>query len=959
MKQVLPGLAKRALAFMLAFVLLLSLVPSLPLAAHAAVQTDGWEYNDDYKSVYKTAEFNSADADLIFENDQPYDWQVKFAHIFGKSGSSISPTLTATVTDENGNTIGNPIIKDDNKLYYGKEYVILDASEFTALTKDLAGKFTLVMEMKNGSTFMARLTKTFSRKISVSIESSVSSRSNPDKVFTFADPIDLVLNIKQTSGVAAAYNAAVTVTNASGSELLAARGLTLPASTNITLSVKDLVNLPAITTAGAYKVNLTLTDSKGATQHQSSHSFSVVALKDNLTATITSPTSANMVFNDVTPDIVLNLQKTDGLAESFNAHILITNEKGTTALNGNFTANVPATGTATITPGMGNVKAVGTYTVVATITDDAGNYRGTATATFTIKSGTPMAVTVTNSNPTKLGNIYSTASGSDINMRLAITHKASANQTVTIKFVGTINGKECEQTITTTELGSTGYKTVSVTGKLMPYGVYENVALAVFDSYGNELWRDTKTYSFSRIPTANDPGDLPLMNMNVHFTNMDTTPMLDQIKLSAMAGNNMWRSTIRWETVEKNLGELKMTGDIQSVMEQTKSSGAQALIILAYGNDLYGKNDPDNDAWLAAYARYCGFVADQIARYYPNQVVGFEIWNEWNNSSMSKVPDASDRTGDKYAKVVIAASKAIRDAVKAVNNEKGTRVSFKIIGGVTSGDGSQTNTKTGEFIEAMLGTPGFLDAVDGISFHTYPSVETTKWTDKLADRRIFEFVSPAEYDFVSRLENFKGYLKAANAPDDLEIWLTETSWCTNEEREESTSDGDTHIKYGVTEEQAAAYMVQLYTWALADGSIDRIFWYDLLNDRDDDTKAWANNLTECNYGMLHCVYDSKGVPQSYSAKLGYVAMCALSGKLGNATYKGTVSLGDGVSAYKFTVGSKTVIVAWTNSATTKTLNCSGSMTVTDMYGNATSSLTSTTLSECPVYIEYSGTLSIG
>ena len=88
-------------------------------------------------------------------------------------------------------------------------------------------------------------------------------------------------------------------------------------------------------------------------------------------------------------------------------------------------------------------------------------------------------------------------------------------------------------------------------------------------------------------------------------------------------------------------------------------------------------------------------------------------------------------------------------------------------------------------------------------------------------------------------------------------------------------------------------------------------------------------------------------------------MCALSSMLGGAANGKEVTLGNGVQAYSFTVDGKTMVVAWTTSDTTKTLNCSGSMTVTDMYGNASNNLTSATLSQCPIYIVYSGTLTVG
>jgi hypothetical protein len=135
-----------------------------------------------------------------------------------------------------------------------------------------------------------------------------------------------------------------------------------------------------------------------------------------------------------------------------------------------------------------------------------------------------------------------------------------------------------------------------------------------------------------------------------------------------------------------------------------------------------------------------------------------------------------------------------------------------------------------------------------------------------------------------------------------------------------------------------------------------------MNDISSQTGIWANNQTESNYGLIHNWDNSGDQPLAYSAKPGYVTMCALSSMLGDATYKDTLNLGSGIEAYEFTdKNGNDLVVAWTTSDTTKTLSCSGTMTVTDMYGNTTSNLTIATLSECPIYITYSdsGTLSVG
>ena len=944
MKHKFPTVAKRILAFTLALVLLLSLVPTLTLTADAAVETDGWEYNTKYQAYYSTAAFSSADTDLIFEDDQAYDWKVLFKQSYAK----LSVSVTATVTDSNGTQIGDTVTKS-NSLSANIEYTILEASDFTALTTDLYGEFTVTMEMYTGSIFMAKMTKTFRRVSTNPIEVSVSSRSNPDNAFTFADPIDLVLNIKKNDGVAVAYNAAVTVTKGS-TEVLAARGVSLPASTNIVLSVKDLVNLPAITTAGTYKVNLTLTDSTGAVKHQASFPFYVVALSGNLTTTIASASGAGTTFNSMVPDMVVNLTKTDSIPEALITAVTVKNSSGTVVYSNTFNTT---DATATVTPDLSGLATTGTFTMTAVVTDDAGNARGSASATFTRTNTTPMTYTLTNNNDDNAGNIY--ASSDDFSLTLKITHKASASQVMSVKAVGTLNGQPWESSVKKATLSSySGTATVTINGSMLgSYGIFEDVSLVVCNSSGAQLVQTSETYSFSRVLDTSTPGNLPLLNINDHFTSGkgDATT---KITLAAQTGANMWRASIPWSSTEKEQGVYSMPSTVKEVMDTTKEQGMQALVLLAYENDIYGEVNPTSSTWVNAYANYCYYVAKTMAEYYPDQVVGFEIWNEWNHATMSKIDNKAYRTGDNYATVVKAASAKIRQ----VNSEYGT--SFKVIAGATAGDGyGESNSNT--FIHAMLGTSGFVDAVDGISFHTYSSREqTTSYNNP----RIFEYISPAEHDFAARISNFNSILSQYGASG-KEVWITETGWTTNEVPEETdyTSDGKVHITYGADEVDAAAYIVQLYTWALANGTVDRIFWYDFMNDISNQTGIWANNQTESNYGLIHNWNNSDSQPLAYSAKAGYVTMCALGSKLGNVTYHSTLSLGDGVYAYQFTKsGGGYIAVVWTD-GTAKTLNAtlSKSITVSDMYGNATTysaGSAALALSEAPIYIEYtSGAIS--
>lgn len=271
MKKILK-LWKGALALALVLGILLSLFPVAVNAEH----TGTWTYTPSSYS-WITGSFQSADEDLIFENAQPYDWLVMITP--GKSPPETAQ-IEASIKDANGNLVSscNTTVTG---LTQHEDNILCTADDFPGLTTELSGTFTLNLKLISKGKTYATLVQTFSREIVETVQVSMSSRSNPSKIFTVADPIDLVLNIKKVDGIAEGFNAALTVTGSQGKELLAARGVYLPASTNISLILKDLVNIPAITDPGSYQVNLTLTDLSGTIRQQITLPFTVIGLDLN------------------------------------------------------------------------------------------------------------------------------------------------------------------------------------------------------------------------------------------------------------------------------------------------------------------------------------------------------------------------------------------------------------------------------------------------------------------------------------------------------------------------------------------------------------------------------------------------------------------------------------------------------------------------------------------------------
>ena len=219
--------------------------------------------------------------------------------------------------------------------------------------------------------------------------------------------------------------------------------------------------------------------------------------------------------------------------------------------------------------------------------------------------------------------------------------------------------------------------------------------------------------------------------------------------------------------------------------------------------------------------------------------------------------------------------------------------------------------------------------MDGFSFHTY----ATDWRTCF-----FSFTEhPYAQDFQEVIEVLNRYGDASTK----EIWLTETGWSTC-------------IGPGITEEAQASYMTQMFLWALANPDLmDRIFWYDLMNDCDAQTLDWDPAAGEHNWGLIHNWTNVGEEPLAYSAKLSYLAACAMNSMMANAQYVGTFDMGSGVVAYQFQKDGQDLLAVY-NPDTTKTVNLTftGDLVVTDMLGNSTTytGTAQLTLSDCPIYI---------
>ena len=740
-----------------------------------------------------------------------------------------------------------------------------------------------------------------------SLDVTIKSPTNPDHIFTGDEVFDLTVYLQGSSGET--YYVSYKVIDSRKIALMQTRE-------PIAVTLSDdgrgalLTDLASVKGRDAFRLEVTVTDGSGNVVAQVSCDFGRVNADSVLSQVANVRDGILFSTDEARPDRYLYLKKQDRLPETLWIAYRIVGGNGQLLRQVQGWVTVPSEDYYALPLNFYGLDQYGLCKIFYNVYDDSGNLRTRGSA-YVHHYGTQYIDGALVSAQNKDGLIFFNDEPYDLALSLrktdSIAQDFSISYTITDAFGAVVAEYSSQLSLPAKEAVTLPLDLSNVTG----YGTFD-LTITFTDNFGNQK---TQNLGFSRVLSTAKPGDIPLVNINVHFTANRGDPAT-KLDLSAKAGFTMWRCSIPWTSVETSRGKFAMPDSVEQVMQKTESLGMEPLILLAYGNDvLYGLSDPTKPGWLEAYANYCKYVAS----YFGDRVTYYEIWNEWNHTTMGKT-DPNRRDGRYYAMALAAASKAI----KSVNPNA------VIIGGAMAGHSE-------DWMVDMLGYDGNGDgisdamvAMDGFSFHSY----ATDWKTC--------FYSFTEHNYARDFQEVIEVLNRYGDASTKEIWMTETGWSTC-------------IGPGVTEEEQAAYLVQMYTWALTiPEQVDRIFWYDFMNGRDAQTLVWDPTHGEQNCGLIHSWTNTGDEPLAYSAKKGYVAVCAMNSMLSGAQNGTAYDLGDGVYAYKFRKDGQDLVVAWMDNAT-KTLSISfgGDLTVTDLYGNATTytGTAQLTLSTCPIYIQ--------
>jgi len=140
------------------------------------------------------------------------------------------------------------------------------------------------------------------------------------------------------------------------------------------------------------------------------------------------------------------------------------------------------------------------------------------------------------------------------------------------------------------------------------------------------------------------------IGVNIHFTD----PQPGEMDMLEAAGFGWVRMDFAWGATEKTKGVYDFS-HYDTLMSELKKHHMRALLILDYGNDIYGAGGkpPYDDIGRAAFARW----AVAAITHFRNRGVLWELWNEPNGDWFWPHHSADD-----YAKLLVTVGSAVKSA---------------------------------------------------------------------------------------------------------------------------------------------------------------------------------------------------------------------------------------------------------------------------------------------------------
>ncbi|MEO3741937.1 glycosyl hydrolase [Plantactinospora sp. B5E13] len=346
--------------------------------------------------------------------------------------------------------------------------------------------------------------------------------------------------------------------------------------------------------------------------------------------------------------------------------------------------------------------------------------------------------------------------------------------------------------------------------------------------------------------------------------------------LLGKAGLGFARDEAYWSEVERVRGTYVFPARVESATAALRATDVDFLQILDYGNALYHAGEaPATDAGRAGFAGYAQASVDHFGTAH----AAYEVWNEWN---IRDVNGPAGATPQNY--VALLAATAAR--VKATHPDA-----------TLAGPALAPMNDWQGWLDGFISAGG-LDHLDAFSTHPY------------------NFTAEPE-TFRTHVATLRQKFAAAGHPD-LPIWFTEHGWYT------------TPNPPGVTPAVQARNLARAQLLSLGDG-IGRYTVYDFKDDGTNPTDP------EHNFGMIRNEADVRG---AYVPKPAFTAQGVLTRQTAERPVRAVLSLGTGRYGVEF--GRRTgesadtrMQALWALTPQTWSVQATGSVTVTNLYGGTT------------------------
>lgn len=243
-----------------------------------------------------------------------------------------------------------------------------------------------------------------------------------------------------------------------------------------------------------------------------------------------------------------------------------------------------------------------------------------------------------------------------------------------------------------------------------------------------------------------------------------------------VSGASSVRIDAPWAKIETVKGRYVFPPWFLNMLESMERNGLQPLIILDYGNPLYGITKPRTPSEITAFANYATWVVSNLK----GRVKYFQLWNEWE----TKVGGGEPGTADEYLNL----AKVVVPLIRQANPDAVILTSGISYPGLTQG-----------WIDRFLDKGG-MSLFDGLALHPYVFFTKKAWTPESSIRMVDDI-----------------YRKAVAKSDGkaIEVYITEFGYPEYDD------------KFGSNDIVASWYLERFMLLASSRSWIKGVWWYGL------------------------------------------------------------------------------------------------------------------------------------